>query len=245
VPRPEDLHELLSFEDPAEDRTWVFDVTFLTSNYACIFGRGCKGVLEEDATDLQQGCCSHGAHMIDEDDRLKLVANVARLRDDQWQNATAERRARPTARNDDGVHVTRVVDGGCMFLNKPGFAAGSGCALHGAALSAGERPLDWKPEVCWQLPIRRMDEVDPYGHVTTTVREWKRRDWGDGGQDFHWWCTETDEAFNEKDPVWMTMADELREITGDQVYDQLAKVLAKRLKKGKPVFLPHPAVRRK
>ena len=43
----------------------------------------------------------------------------------------------------------------------------------------------------------------------------------------------------------MTMEQELRELTGDTVYEQLAKVLSKRLKKGKPVFLPHPAVRRK
>ena len=36
----EDLHEWVSFEDPDEDRTWLFDVTFLTSNWNCIFGRG-------------------------------------------------------------------------------------------------------------------------------------------------------------------------------------------------------------
>lgn len=243
--RPEDLHELLSFEDPTEDRTWVFDVTFLTSNWSCIFGRGCKGVLSDDATALGQGCCSHGAHLTDEDDRLKLSAGVARLRDDQWFSASAARRQRPTARNDDGVHVTRVVNGACMFLNPPDFPGGGGCALHGAALAAGERPLDWKPEVCWQLPLRRSDETDVNGHVTTTVREWKRRDWGEGGQEFHWWCTETDEAFADQNPVWITLHDELREITGEEVYGQLSKVLSKRLKRGKPVFLPHPAVRRK
>ena len=223
----------------------MFDVTFLTSSWSCIFGRGCKGVLDEDATALGQGCCSHGAHMSDDKDRQKLAMNVARLRDDQWKHASAARRQRPTARNDEGVHLTRVVDGACMFLNPPDFPGGGGCALHRAALEAGERPLDWKPEVCWQLPLRRSDDVDVNGHVTTTVREWKRRDWGEGGEAFHWWCTESDDAFIDKDPVWVTMEQELRELTGDTVYEQLAKVLSKRLNKGKPVFLPHPAVRRK
>ena len=59
MPSPihEDLHQWVSFEDPHEARTWVFDLTFLTSNWMCIFGNGCKGVLTEDATELVQGCC--------------------------------------------------------------------------------------------------------------------------------------------------------------------------------------------
>src|SRR4051794_34036749 len=34
---PADLHEWVSFDDPDADRTWVFDVTFLASNWTCIF----------------------------------------------------------------------------------------------------------------------------------------------------------------------------------------------------------------
>ena len=34
----------------------------------CIYGAGCKGVLDGDATELAQGCCSYGAHFIDDDD---------------------------------------------------------------------------------------------------------------------------------------------------------------------------------
>jgi len=36
---------MVSFEDPEEQRTWRFDVTFLLSHWECIFGRGCQGVL--------------------------------------------------------------------------------------------------------------------------------------------------------------------------------------------------------
>ncbi|MEZ5168876.1 MAG: hypothetical protein R2695_21215 [Acidimicrobiales bacterium] len=39
----DDLHEWVSFRD-GDGNTWQFDVTFLTSNYTCIYGRGCPGV---------------------------------------------------------------------------------------------------------------------------------------------------------------------------------------------------------
>ena len=56
--------------------------------------------------------------------------------------------------SDDARTHTRIVDGACIFLNRPDFAGGAGCALHLAAVDADESPLDWKPSVCWQLPIR-------------------------------------------------------------------------------------------
>src|SRR5687767_1072444 len=70
-PRPADRHEWVSFEDPDEDRTWVFDVTFLLSRWTCIFGAGCQGVLTAPAEDLVQGCCSYGAHFTDDLDRKR------------------------------------------------------------------------------------------------------------------------------------------------------------------------------
>ena len=96
---------------------------------------------------------------------------------------------------EDGATKTRVVNGACIFLNEPDFAGGAGCALHIAALEAGERYIDWKPDVCWQLPLRLEHHTDDNGYVTSTLREWKRRDWGEGGDEFHWWCTESDDAF--------------------------------------------------
>jgi hypothetical protein len=226
----EDLHELISFEDPEEDRTWVFDATFLESNYSCIYGRGCKGVHEEDTTELMHGCCSHGAHLIDKGDRKNLEKHVARLRDDQWQYASIGRKKGFTKKNEEGALLTRRVDDACIFLNRPGHPNGAGCALHQAAVEAGERPLDWKPEVCWQLPLRRLDETDPYGHVTSTIREWKRRDWGVGGAEFHWWCTDTSDAYIDSQAVWQTMGDELAAMIGDDAYTLLVDVLRTRAK---------------
>ena len=117
----------------------------------------------------------------------------------------------PERRRHAAPTVTRLVDDACIFLNRPGFAGGAGCALHIAALEAGERPLDWKPNVCWQVPIRLEHSTDENGHVTSRLREWKRRDWGEGGDDFHWWCTESPEAFVGDQPVYRSARDEIVE----------------------------------
>ena len=78
APRPPaDAHEWVSFEDPDEERTWVFDVTFLTSNWSCIYGQGCPGVLTGPAPELEHGCCSYGAHFVDKAD-LRRVERIAR-----------------------------------------------------------------------------------------------------------------------------------------------------------------------
>ena len=42
--------------------------TFLTSNWTCIFGNGCQGVLTGPAPELVQGCCSYGAHLVNKKD---------------------------------------------------------------------------------------------------------------------------------------------------------------------------------
>lgn len=239
----EDLHEWVSFEDPNEERTWVFDVTFLTSPWTCIYGSGCQGVLTGPAPELEQGCCSYGAHFVDEDDEAATLALAERLTPDQWQHHAKGHRASGTTKtNKAGEIKTRLVDGACIFLNRVGFEGGAGCALHRAALEAGERPLDWKPQVCWQLPLRLEDHDDDDGHVTSTLREWKRRDWGEGGFEFHWWCTDDDLAFVEHRPVYQTMRDEIVEMVGQTAYDLLVNHLEER---GTQRYLPHPVLRRR
>ncbi len=242
---PPEAHEWLSFADPDEDRTWVFDVTFLLSGWQCIYGHGCQGVLTGPAPDLEQGCCSYGAHFTDADDQARVEAAAATLTDAQWQFRSRGRRGGIIRVGEDGASVTRVVDGACVFLNRPGFAGGAGCALHRAALERSGRPMDLKPDVCWQLPLRREDATDERGHVTSTVTQWDRRHWGDGGAEFHWWCTEAPEAFGGARPVYQEMADELDGLCGRQVGRLVAAYLDRRTAgdRGAGLPLPHPTVR--
>jgi hypothetical protein len=242
-------HDWVSFTD-ADGDVWMFDASFLCSRWTCIFGRGCRGVLDHDATELVQGCCSHGAHFSDAADRKRVQRLAGRLRPDQWQfHEVAADIGGPIHRNDDGDWVTELVDEACIFLNRPDFPGGAGCALHRAALEVGERPLDWKPEVCWQLPLRLTATVDENGRTTRTLREWQRRDWGEGGEEFHWWCTESDEAFVGHRPVYEELADEIRELVGDEPYEWFVAHVESRPRSHvlthPAQLLPNPARRRR
>lgn len=238
---PEDAHEWLSFEDPDEQRLWRFDITFLTSRWQCIFGHGCQGVLTEPAPELEQGCCSYGAHFTGPEDLDRVKAAARKLRPDQWQFAAQG--AKGVSRRQGGAAVSRLVDGACIFLNRPGFPGGAGCALHRAALENGEEPMDLKPDVCWQLPLRREDVTNADGSVTSTVSQWDRAHWGPGGDEFAWWCTEAPEAFGAPEPVWRHMHAELTALVGAKVLAMLASYLEARQHVGH--LLPHPTVRPK
>ena len=61
----------VEFTDPADDDQIIrADLTWLTSRWNCIFGSGCAGV---DAERPDGGCCTHGAHFSDEDDRDRVA----------------------------------------------------------------------------------------------------------------------------------------------------------------------------
>jgi hypothetical protein len=236
-------HEWISFEDPDEDRTWMVDVTFLLSSWRCIFGAGCQGVLTGPTPELEQGCCSYGAHFTGGEDVKRFRKAVRRLTREDWQFYDKGRdkngAVKVIERTKDGTRVTAQADGACIMLNRPGWPGGSGCALHAAALKHDERPMDWKPDVCWQLPLRREDETDGTGHVTSVVTQWDRRHWGEGGAEFAWWCTEAPEAFTGTEAVYESMGDELESLVGPKVYRLITAELDRR--RAAPALpLPHP-----
>jgi hypothetical protein len=233
----------VSFPDPSEARTWLFDVTFLLSGWHCIYRAGCQGVLTGPSPEREEGCCSYGAHFTDAADSARVLAAAATLTEAQWQFRRRGRRGGMVRTETDGATVTRLVDGACIFLNRPGFPGGAGCALHRAAVEAGRRPMDLKPDVCWQLPIRREDTTDDHGRVTSTVSQWDRRHWGDGGAEFHWWCTAAPEAFAGRRAVYRSLRDELIGLCGADVYRLVADYLDSRRATTGGVPLPHPTVR--
>ncbi len=209
----------------------MFDATFLLSSYRCVYGDGCQSIIEEPDHDRPEitdalGCCVHGAHFVDDDDLAQVAASAALLTDEDWQfRRKAAKKGGAFKQNGDGDWVTRRTGGACIFLNRHDFPGGSGCALHRAALSRGERPLDWKPDVCWQVPIRFDIHTDDNDFDTMFIRAWDRRDWGGGGDDFHWWCIEDGETYRGGDPVYRSCRDELVEMVGEEIYDRLAAQL--------------------
>ncbi len=209
--------------------TWRFERAFLTSNWACLWGRGCQGILPERAEDLGQGCCSVGAGLDEGDESRRIGALAAMIPDDLFQHRQAAAED-GVYRDADRTH-TRVVDGACIFFNHPGFPGGTGCALHLAALAEDEPVTDWKPSVCWQLPIRVEWVPDPAAAgrddaEIATVRRWTRADWGDEGRTMAWCCTEEPDAHVGDRPVVESLADELEAITGTEVFVELRRRLA-------------------
>lgn len=205
--------------------TWRFDRAFLTSKWSCIWGRGCLGILAEPAPELNQGCCSVGAHL-DGAEEAGATATLAGLIEPERFQYHPEAQTGGVF-SDHTATNTRVLDGACIFLNRPGFAGGEGCALHLQAVADGERPIDWKPSVCWQLPIRvDWAEAAGSGAETATVRAWDRTDWGEDGEPMHWCCTEGERAYGGARQVVESLAAELTEVVGAEVYVELRRRLA-------------------
>jgi len=209
------------------DTVWRFETGFLRSNWSCVWGRGCLGILPEPAEELAQGCCSIGADLGDEDEAMMISAMAAMLPPALFEHHAAAEDAAAGGIFADATRLhTRVVDGACIFFNRPGFAGGSGCALHLAAVEAGESPLDWKPSVCWQLPIKVDWDPTEDGRETATVRRWSRDDWGPEGQTMAWCCTEGERAYVGERPVIDSLAEELEAMVGTEVFVELRRRLA-------------------
>jgi hypothetical protein len=240
--------EWVEFPDPADPGHVVrADLTWLSSAWTCVYGRGCAGVVEGRPDD---GCCSHGAFFTDEDDLARVTAAVADLTDEDWQLAPVGRGAwtEEDSADDDadgGVRSlrTRRVDGACVFLNRPGFRGGTGCALHRMALREDLHPLLTKPDVCWQLPVRREQEQverpDGTTVLVSSIGEFDRRGWGPGGHDLHWWCTGSPAAHVSPEPLVLTYAAELTALLGGPAYEELRRLTEARLDQG--LLAPHPA----
>ena len=237
--------EWIEFIDPANPEHHIrADLTWLCSRWTCIFGRGCRGVVEGRAED---GCCNHGAFFSDAADLKRVRAYAKQLTAETWQyHDVGSRRGiteKDSVGDEDDRSRTRVVDGACVFLNRSGFAGGEGCALHALALRSGLHPLDTKPEVCWQLPVRREQEwvtrPDETQILVSTVTEFDRRGWGEGGHDLHWYCTSSPDAHVGSEPLYLSYGPELAALIGQAAYRELCRLCERRLAQG--LVAPHPA----
>jgi hypothetical protein len=238
--------EWLEFVDPADQKHVIrADLTWLLSRWTCIFARGCHGIVAGRSAD---GCCSHGAFFTDADDEKRVRAAAKKLTPQTWQHFRRGFKSYTEMDTIDGENparrtATQGEEGPCVFLNDASFPGGGGCALHAQALRDGVHPLEYKPDVCWQLPIRRDQEwtkrPDGSKILLSVLGEFDRRGWGEGGHDLHWWCTSSPEAHVGSRPMYMEYEAELTALIGEAAYAKLAEMCAARGKLG--LVAPHPA----
>ena len=241
----------LEFTDPDDEgQAFRCDLTWLTSSWTCVFGNGCQGIYD---TAPDAGCCTLGAHFSDKDDERRVAGWVAQLDDEGWEHRAEAQDSRGrvtrkgwTETDDEGERKTRVVDGACIFHNSRDFEGGYGCALHSLALDSGVHFVETKPDVCWQLPLRRtfrdVERQDGTTYLEVTIGEYDRRGWGPGGHDLDWYCSGNTEAHVGTEPVYVSSATELVTLMGQAAYDVLADGCATHLRSRSALAL-HPASR--
>lgn len=212
--------------DTPEGERWRVDLGFLGSGWTCIWGDGCRGIGPEADPTHVMGCCSLGAEFANEDDARNVAAHAAFLDPAHFQFAEIADRDGVFA--DESRRATRVVEGGCIFLNRPGFPGGAGCALHQAAVADDEPPRDWKPVVCWQLPFR-IDVESPGGpQPVHIVRRWERADFDepdDPSASIPWLCTEDPDAYREASPAFGRHRGDFVELLGDEAVEEIERRL--------------------
>ncbi len=242
----------LEFVDPTDgDQVFKCDLTWLTSNWTCIFGNGCQGIYE---TSPEAGCCTLGAHFSDGEDEERVAVWVEKLDGSLWENRSEalSKKGKLVRKGwtavEDGERKTRTFDRGegpaCIFHNSADFAGGYGCALHALALQEGVHFVETKPDVCWQLPIRRtfrnVTRQDETEYTEVSIGEYDRRGWGPGGHDLDWYCSGNTEAHVGTEPVYLSNATELIALMGQPAYDVLAKACQHHLR-SRTLLALHPA----
>jgi len=263
---PNFVRDWVEFENPANpEEIFKCDLTWLTSYWQCIYGNGCCGI---DSDKPDAGCCSDGAYYTGKEDEMRVFEAAKKLTRADWQFYDQARpkkaggKLQITEIGLDKDRKTKKVKDSCIFLNRvgheaPGYTGSFGCALHHLALKEQVHFVDTKPDICWQLPIRRSWETREYGDEQITVvviGEYTRTAWGEGGADFDWYCTSNSEAHVGKVPVYQSSEVELTKMMGPKGYAELVELCDSRMaaisatrkaqkKRELPLFVIHPATK--
>ena len=263
---PNFARDWVEFANPANpEELFKCDLTWLTSYWQCIYGDGCCGI---DADKPDAGCCSDGAYYTSKEDEDRVLKAAKKLTRAEWQfydQARAKKSGGKLQITEIGLdkdRKTRKVKDSCIFLNRvgyeaPGYTGSFGCALHHLAVREQVHFVDTKPDICWQLPLRRSWETREMGDKEITVvviGEYERLAWGDGGADFDWYCTSNSEAHVGRIPVYQSNKIELTKMMGEAGYLELEKLCDSRMaailatrkaqkRRELPLFVIHPATK--
>lgn len=263
---PNFVRDWVEFINPANpEEIFKCDMTWLTSYWQCIYGNGCCGI---DADKPDAGCCSDGAYYTSKDDEARTLRAAKKLSKATWQFYDQARPKKSGGKLQiseiglDKDRKTKKIKDSCIFLNRtdykaPGYAGSPGCVLHHLAEKEGVHVVETKPDICWQLPLRRSWETREVGDSSITIvviGEYERSAWGEGGADFDWYCTSNAEAHTGKLPVYKSSKVELLTMMGKSGYEELAKLCDSRVaaiaatrreqkRRELPLFVIHPATK--
>lgn len=243
----------LEFKDPASDKVWRVPLSFMVSNWMCLFGQGCPGHVPKGSqhTYPDAGCCSIGTLIAEPQEIAHTDAMVKLLTPEDWDDklrAIAEKKghfrirgAKELDTDDEGEDIpdswfhpvnTRVVDRACIFSNRENGSAGKpGCAFVAMGLRTGKGHHEVMPPACWQLPFgQRYDEEDDV-HVLVP---WDRNYFG--GQDengshdawMQWWCVDAPDAYISPNSVYLTLEVEIRTLMGNEAYEEMRRLIEER-----------------
>lgn len=239
-PAGEDLIEVvIPPQDPEVEGEYTIQVhlSFMLSNWTCLFGKGCPGLFGKQSSVYQDdmGCCTDSFFFSNEEDKANVQAQIALLTDEDWdvelqdevrRNGWTEQSHGAYGKEEKG----RVFEDGCVFSNRNGGSTGKpGCAFVHKAARTGEDHIDVMPEVCWMLPLRFGEMSDnvwrlgPWDHSEwDTSDPFKFRDRSDHAC---WWCVDSPEPYVGTEPVFKAMEREIRAVIGDHAYECIEEAI--------------------
>lgn len=253
------LEVVIPPEDPEDGAEYTIRVhlTWLMSNWQCVFGNGCPGMFPKNSSTYKDdaGCCTDSFYFNNHDEIDFVATQMARLTDDDWdkdRRAYVEKhgyvktlKKGKTVTDEDGEEALegwsakgKVFEGACVFQNRNDGSAGKpGCAFHWLAQRTGESHTEVMPHVCWQLPIRFGETED--GSNVYELRPWDTAQWfpdeyefNDNSMSHHWWCIDVPDAYVGSDPVYKTLEEELTKTLGERDWSFVKAAIDERLALG-------------
>jgi hypothetical protein len=232
------------------EHEYVLDIVALTSNYTCIYGRGCQGVTPFEGEGPGQhrpadrsvtGCCrtspGYGLAVAEVgpadpaavDSPLRVQAFVDQLQPDEAQHyeQIAAGDWLVETQDDDGIWDSRhtKVGGNCIFLNTEMANGKHGCALFHLAGRLGLDPKHTRPFVCHSAPADVFTIGETNDETGRRLLVTLRPPWFGWFAPEGYFCTKDPAAFTATEPVFRRMESEFTWLLGAEVYGALLPVL--------------------